>query len=552
MSDIGALDRRVTSVEYSLSLSLAELQTSNRNITSANSPTTDRFKFGFFVDSFSDDTRSDITNPQFNSTIVNGVVQPKTLEYALSLQPQDADTASGGIISLPYNSTPLISQLGSTDGQVIPPVVIVIPEPEPVVIPPEPEVIPPPVVVPPVEPVPPVVVAPAPEPEPTPVVDVPIVVVPTPQPEVVVPVTPTPVIPIIPPITTGNTTATVVTQTIETYIGSQKSTQRDKNGNISEIYNFVLSSTDGPIRLLMNFKDNQNAIEVFQTSDANWVVPGETTEQNLVKYSLAATDWSSADRATFTMLDVGDQNGKSVFETISNTRNYQGDANHRKPTFEDCGKIEWQHSAANGQYYTIRITKYKGNGTSFYYGKYKFAFIYPKDYTKTVTLAEVPLTINYNGKFSSVSPNVFSVGSYTDAQNQVFYSPPQVFDLVVNGLKPTTLHTVRFDNLDYTSKAQQVGKVITAPLISGEDGALAFKLYYDGNTVAGLSEYEQQNAIANLLAGTKVISVSDGNQSFAYATIEPKSYVSNVSTAYNQSYASSYLSGYARQNLQLV
>jgi len=496
MTDIGSLDRRMSAVEYSLALTMAETQTSNRNIVSANNPDTDRFKFGFFVDSFSDNSRSDTTNPQFTSTIVNGVVQPRTVEYVVSLEPQDADSASNGIVSLPYNSETLISQLGSTNGAVIPPVVV-IPEPAPV-IPAEPEVIPPAPVVPPA------------------VVDIPV-----------------PVVPVAPVTTT--TDVTTVKQSIETFIGSQTSTMRNKNGQVSDIYRFTLSETDGPVRLLMNFKDNRNAVEVFQTTDPNWVVPGETTETNLIKYSLAAVNWTATDRAQFTVLDVGDRNGNKVFETMSNNGVYAGDAYHRKPTFEDCGKIEWTHNAAGGKYYTIRITKYEGRGTSTYFGLYRFAFVYPKDYTQTVTVANVPLTIDYRGQFTIVNPVTFDVGSYTNADNQMFYCPPQSFDLLAVGLKPLTAHKLFFNNVDVTAKCAQQGNSIGSGLVTDAGGVIALTLFYDGQTTAGLSEFEQANAINNLLAGPKAMSITDENMSFAYATIQPKPYASSVSntTGYN-------------------
>jgi hypothetical protein len=70
MRDIAKLDKRVQNLELYTSLSIAELAVINKNdrtIRDANG--INRPKNGIFVDSFSDQTGSDITNPSFNAAI---------------------------------------------------------------------------------------------------------------------------------------------------------------------------------------------------------------------------------------------------------------------------------------------------------------------------------------------------------------------------------------------------------------------------------------------------------------------------------------------------
>jgi len=68
MSDISLLEDRISRVEKITSLSLLELQTDSIEVTDAETGL-NRFKSGFFADSFVNTSYSDIQNPQFNSFI---------------------------------------------------------------------------------------------------------------------------------------------------------------------------------------------------------------------------------------------------------------------------------------------------------------------------------------------------------------------------------------------------------------------------------------------------------------------------------------------------
>lgn len=122
MKDIGAIDRRVANLENYVALSLAELKTQKRSIRNADG---ERFKFGFFVDSFDDLSVSDTENPGFRATIEGGRLIPYTNREVVPLNLIDSDTVSGGVASIPYTSQVLAEQTIAT---YVPEVI----EPEPV------------------------------------------------------------------------------------------------------------------------------------------------------------------------------------------------------------------------------------------------------------------------------------------------------------------------------------------------------------------------------------------------------------------------------------
>lgn len=69
MEDIGALERRISDLEFYNRLNLLETSIANKVIPSSIDGTINRFKFGFFVDDFSTTIYSARTNPQYNADI---------------------------------------------------------------------------------------------------------------------------------------------------------------------------------------------------------------------------------------------------------------------------------------------------------------------------------------------------------------------------------------------------------------------------------------------------------------------------------------------------
>lgn len=76
MADIGKLERRISDLEYSVSLSLVEADLRDKNIPSQISPDAERFKFGFFVDDYSTDKNSDTDNVEYQCEVIDSRVKP--------------------------------------------------------------------------------------------------------------------------------------------------------------------------------------------------------------------------------------------------------------------------------------------------------------------------------------------------------------------------------------------------------------------------------------------------------------------------------------------
>jgi hypothetical protein len=117
MEDIGKLERRIRTLEYYQSLSLLEASFNDKIIPSSSNTAINRFKFGFFVDGFENQNYSDLTNPEYNATVLNGRLTSakEQLNFVFSY----GNTAtSGKIATLPYIEYPLLQQLNATDGAV--------------------------------------------------------------------------------------------------------------------------------------------------------------------------------------------------------------------------------------------------------------------------------------------------------------------------------------------------------------------------------------------------------------------------------------------------
>lgn len=116
--DIGNLEKRVENLEYYVSLSLLEQETSNMNITDPNG--LDRFKNGFVVDSFNDHGVGYVEHPDYNCAVdpAMGVLRPRYNEDNVSMEFEE-EASDGlidheGVITLPYTIKKMASQPFST------------------------------------------------------------------------------------------------------------------------------------------------------------------------------------------------------------------------------------------------------------------------------------------------------------------------------------------------------------------------------------------------------------------------------------------------------
>lgn len=112
MKDIGKLERRIAELEYYTSLTLTELQAQKRVIPGVDGA--DRFKFGFFVDGFENYTYSDVSNPAYSATIVDGYLSPLIREVNVGMTTLYENNGT-----LPFVEVNYISQSRATDGPLV-------------------------------------------------------------------------------------------------------------------------------------------------------------------------------------------------------------------------------------------------------------------------------------------------------------------------------------------------------------------------------------------------------------------------------------------------
>jgi hypothetical protein len=107
MEAIGNIERRVSDLEYYVSLSLLESDMKDRIIPSSLDPNLNRFKYGFFVDDFSTTKFSDQDNPSYAATIEQDDVLPEREIYTI--------TYPGEKLSCDYIDWPIVSQDNATN-----------------------------------------------------------------------------------------------------------------------------------------------------------------------------------------------------------------------------------------------------------------------------------------------------------------------------------------------------------------------------------------------------------------------------------------------------
>jgi hypothetical protein len=114
MRDIGRIDQRVRNLEYAVSLSLAESQLKNKVIPSSISPDINRFKYGFFIDDFTNDNFSSKKNPEYTSYLDVGNKQLYPLTELLNIS-----LDAGDVYDFPYDEITIVSQNIATQPIVI-------------------------------------------------------------------------------------------------------------------------------------------------------------------------------------------------------------------------------------------------------------------------------------------------------------------------------------------------------------------------------------------------------------------------------------------------
>lgn len=449
MTDIASLEKRIKDLEYYVSFTLAEALAKARFIPSSADSLIDRFRFGFFVDPFTDYNYADVGNPEFYATIRDDQLGPRLTELNLEFRPDDGST---GVVTLPYNEFAIVTQNDATDGSV-----------------------------------------------------------------------------------EGPISVTTVSQTTATAIQSQRSTSNSDSGLVYEDFFYTLSSLTGPVEFYITGRDNNMAVEVFQSETAG----GTFT-----------TTYTSASALAITTTDITAK-GLSVLNggrKIEHPNTLERKSNGPVGGFiEDQFKMLWTHNPNDGVYYKIRVYKGKKSGgflQSSKAGTFGFKLYYPSDVVSTQTkIVPNPANFSYTGVVHQITPPDFTImlskqysymlyGSFDLGE---YVSDAQKFNISITGLKPNTYHKFIFDGEDKTSKCSQsrMSTTNTSGLLVDANGTLNFDFYYDAGIDEATSDLQQRNKLAAATAGTKIFSVEsyDGNSKSSGAI--GLKYYTNIPFDYN-------------------
>jgi hypothetical protein len=449
MTDIASLEKRIKDLEYYVSFTLAEALAKARYIPSSADSLIDRFRFGFFVDPFTDYNYADVGNPEFYVTIRDDQLGPRLTELNLEFRPDDGST---GVVTLPYNEFTIVSQNDATDGSV-----------------------------------------------------------------------------------EGPITVTTVNQTTATAIQSQRSTSNSDSGLVYEDFYYTLSSLTGPVEFYINGRDNNLAVEVFQSQSTGGTFTTTYTSASAVP--ITPTDITSKGLSVL-------NDGRKIEHPDTMERKSNGPVGG---FIEDQFKMLWIHNPTDGVYYKIRVYKGKKSGgflQSAKAGTFGYKLYYPSDVVSTQTkIVPNPANFGYTGIVHQIMPADFTImlskqysymlyGSFDLGE---FVSDAQKFSISITGLKPNTYHKFVFDGEDKTTKCSQsrTSTTNTSGLLVDANGTLNFDFYYDAGIDEATSDLQQRNKLAAATAGTKIFSVEsyDGN-SKSSGSIGLK-YYTNIPFDYN-------------------
>jgi len=481
MTDIATLERRIKDLEYYVSFTLAEAIAKSRFIPSSGDRTVDRYKFGFFVDPFSDYRFSDTDNPEYWATIKDDQLIPKlkelNFEFAFDSSVNgDVAANENTIITLPFVEHNLLSQTGATDG--------------PVVIPAANNFIP---------------------------------EVSTGNSVITIP-------------SSGNTVVTIpiVTQKITTVVERERNTNRsDSAPYVYDDFFYAFSTIAGPVEIYLNARDNNMAIEVKQSTTSNG--PWNTTTIT----SASCTPITNSDIQTKYISGLNDR------RTIEHPGELRRKSYGPVGGFvEDQQKLLWTHNPLSGQYYRIRIYKGKNHGAQGRSGTYGYKLFYPTDTVTTTTVSvRNPTNFNYTGTVYETTPSEFtlamSYGNILSGQflpAGLYVADSQKFVISIAGLKPETYHKFYFAGEDVTSKCKQLrtGTLNTSGLLTDNRGIIRFEYYYDAGVNEATTDTQQQYKLLAAAAGMKIFNLknTDGS-SYAAGEVTLKYYTALTDSILN-------------------
>ena len=472
MADIGSLDKRIKDLEYYVSFTLAEALAKARFIPSSLDAALDRFKFGFFVDPFTDYVYADVGSPEFYATIRGDQLGPYLRELNLQFKP-DGNGQEDGILTLPYNEFVIGEQSVATAG---------------------------------------------------------------PLPTVNTATTNTATTNTAVANTTGNVTLTTVTQRIESTVERERITSVSDSGTVFEEFFYRFSSLSGPAELYVVSRDNAISATVYQGASENGPWTATQTSASAAAISSADSfrnyqinqlndgrgveHVGSIERKSY---PTGIDSGTFLEDQFKITWTHDPAAGQYVKVRIYKGKKRGGLFGGQGR-----------TGTYGYLLQYPTDSVTTSVVTvsnpNTFEYTGVVHSINPSSfTITNSTGNYYIFGSEIDIN---YIADSQKFVISVSGLKTNTNHTFTFDGENRTSKCSQIrtSTTNTTGLRSDENGVMTFDFYYDAGLDEAATDATAQNRIISNIAGQKrfVIENNDGTSRAAGAIT--LAYYSNLPT----------------------
>jgi hypothetical protein len=480
MADIGSLDKRIKDLEYYVSFTLAEALAKARFIPSGLDAAVDRFKFGFFVDPFTDYNYSEVGHAEFYSSIREDQLGPFLKELNLQFMP-DGGGQYEGILTLPYVEVSIGEQTGITNG-------------------------------------------PAPVVEANTVANTVTTVANTTGDVTVTTVTQRIDTVIQSQRSTSHSDSGSVYEEftytfssfpgpVEFYINSQD--------NVMSASVYQSSTPNGPWSLTTNSLTAQaitdaDVARIYQISSLNDGKPIEHKGSLDYKSYPSGIDSGHFWEDQFKMLWTHDPAAGQYVKI----RIYKGD--HHSGFLggggSNSGKFGYLMKYPTDSVSTEIRTVPNPN-------TFEYTGIVHSISPDTFTVSE-GFSFNYGWDLFGGG-----AGGYAEA----YMADSQRFTISVSGLKPNTNHTFTFDGEDKTSKCSQVrtSTTNTAGLRSDANGVLVFDFYYDAGLDEAGTDVEARNRAIASIAGQKRFSVQNGDSTSRGAGVITMSYYTNNPTGYD-------------------
>ena len=467
MKDIAGLDHRIAALEYYVQLTLLQTQTQQRIIPSSSNSSINRFKFGFFADSFTSTNYSDVSNPDYYASIINNTLLPKQQDINFEfdyLTPADAG-------AIGFNEYTLINQNVATDDNT--PIIVapVITQTTPATVPVATSVA-------------------------TPIITTPVVAT---------PIITTPVVaPIIPSVTQSTICVNVSSKNDSVKFGSNYA---DLNYETQE---FKFSSLPSIANIKIQTYNLNVVVDIFQGTRQGFSIIGLNPIISFETYQNPnyISDYIAFGESGSVSSQFNHNPANGVYYVVRIGKHswaaYGGSVTHRfqytlcYPT--DSGEV---------------ITPPAVLPTSF-------------TYTGTVTDVTPPnftisSTLNVSSQYGT--DNIYQLA----AGGTPFISDSQVFRISCSGLKPNTIHSFVFDSVNSNSKCKIVYGRVGDNLVSTASGVLIFDFYYDAGIAYVYSDFASINKAVASIVGNKTFTVknSDGS-SIASGSILLQKYIIDV------------------------